>query len=618
MNVGKSRETSDITMGGTSNDTKNGTLETEEESQKSLEAKQVQNVPKTEDHQEEDQPKAVDVPLPETPSDTPPSVIPLRPAASSSWLGGWLSRSQLPPTEKQLEVPEESTVPDQPPPVEEHVESLPTQDPPVASAAETQPKAQAETILPAGNEVKPTSSWFGLWSAAAPSTSVEAPVERVPVKTANESEDTLMSDAPVVEEPAVAKAAAAVAPAAGSTWAFWSTEPTKKTADSAKQLQEAGELAVTGEVSQDQPELAKTATIKDNKRGKSTKRGRPPTLEIDDAAQKSSTSGISTPKAQTASSTLSLKASPPNLLIPSVRSTYKLAESPGILQQIARLVLQSHQRPAKHVFLVKEPPKIKKALAIGIHGLFPAAILRSVIGQPTGTSIRFANHAAEAIRRWTDKNGSIDCEIEKVALEGEGRISERVDNLWKLLLNWIDHVRQADFILIACHSQGVPVAMMLIAKLIEFGVVSTGRIGVCAMGEFFYIVYLIYFYHNIQAMLSRRSRLPSHLNITVALTHLTPFGSNPFASNKHIKHDANLYSAGVSLGPFADYKSKLFSGSAGELFELANPESTVSKRYEDSLRIAMKYGVRVMYCGSIDDQLVSLEVRRSKLLLCEN
>jgi hypothetical protein len=99
------------------------------------------------------------------------------------------------------------------------------------------------------------------------------------------------------------------------------------------------------------------------------------------------------------------------------------------------------------------------------------------------TSIRFANHAAAAIRRWGDEHGCVDCEIEKVALEGEGKIAERVDNLWKLLLNWIDHVRKADFIMVACHSQGVPVALMLVAKLIEFGVVSTGRIGVCAMGK---------------------------------------------------------------------------------------------------------------------------------------
>lgn len=178
---------------------------------------------------------------------------------------------------------------------------------------------------------------------------------------------------------------------------------------------------------------------------------------------------------------------------------------------------------------------------------FPAPLIRSVLGQPTGTSLRFSSLAAAAIKRWTDQQG-YECEVQKIALEGEGKIAERVDALWKLLLNWVDHIRDADFIMIACHSQGVPVTVMLVAKLIEFGV-SSARIGVCAM-------------------------------------------------------------AGVSLGPFADYKSRLFSGSAGELFDFSNPDSEVSKRYEESLRIALKYGVRITYVGSIDDQLVSLEVRR--------
>lgn len=67
-------------------------------------------------------------------------------------------------------------------------------------------------------------------------------------------------------------------------------------------------------------------------------------------------------------------------------------------------------------------------------------------------------------------------------LEGEGRIAERADNLWKLLLNWIDHIRTADLIILACHSQGVPVSVMLLAKLIDMGIISDAKIGVCAMG----------------------------------------------------------------------------------------------------------------------------------------
>lgn len=122
-------------------------------------------------------------------------------------------------------------------------------------------------------------------------------------------------------------------------------------------------------------------------------------------------------------------------------------------------------------------PEISQKLSALVNDLQVTVLIRC------RTSIRFANHAAAAIRRWGDQHGCVDCEIEKVALEGEGKIAERVDNLWKLLLNWIEHVQKADLIIVACHSQGVPVALMLIAKLIEFGVVSTGRIGVCAMGK---------------------------------------------------------------------------------------------------------------------------------------
>ena len=101
--------------------------------------------------------------------------------------------------------------------------------------------------------------------------------------------------------------------------------------------------------------------------------------------------------------------------------------------------------------------------------------------------------------------------------------------------------------MIACHSQGVPVAIMLISKLISFGCLNGARIGVCAM-------------------------------------------------------------AGVNLGPFGDYKSRWISGSAGELFDFARPDSKVSQDYEAALGVVLKFGVRITYAGSIDDQLVSLEV----------
>ncbi|KAL9015367.1 MAG: hypothetical protein Q9173_000023 [Seirophora scorigena] len=67
--------------------------------------------------------------------------------------------------------------------------------------------------------------------------------------------------------------------------------------------------------------------------------------------------------------------------------------------------------------------------------------------------------------------------------------------------------------------------------------------------------------------------------------------------------------AGVNLGPFVEFKSRWISGSAGELFEFARPDSQVSRDYRAALATVLKFGTRIAYIGSIDDQLVSLELR---------
>ena len=140
-----------------------------------------------------------------------------------------------------------------------------------------------------------------------------------------------------------------------------------------------------------------------------------------------------------------------------------------------------------------------------------------------------------------------------MALEGEGRINDRVANLWKLLLNWVEHIRQADLVVIACHSQGVPVSIMLLEKLIDLGVLANTKVGVCAM-------------------------------------------------------------AGVALGPFPDYKSSILMGSVAELWEFGDPQSSNSQRFEACLKRVVDFGARITFVGSIDDQLVPMEVSSSALL----
>ncbi|KAI0104139.1 hypothetical protein GGR51DRAFT_233312 [Nemania sp. FL0031] len=475
------------------------------------------------------------------------------PTNTTGWLS-WLSRSAA---QEQGSVTNNSAETHQPTPNE--TEAIPPQDSQVQSPPET-PKV-----------TKQTSPWFSLWSSPANPTQANSHEGRNEDTIVEEPEvkgngDVVMQDAPAPSVPPPVT----TQPSAGSTWAFWSRDTASRKAGEAAPSTEQGELAVIGDSSEISPRRSsvevngessppKEPSIKPSQdripKGtqiKKPKRGRPQSMEIDEppiAEPSTPTSDVAIKNPPSKStSTSTQKALPPNLLLPSFKSTYRMKGNPSIIKQIARLLLRTQQPPTKHVFLSKDTPTIKKAIAIGVHGLFPASYLRPMIGQPTGTSIRFANHCAESIRRWAETNGSGDCEIEKVALEGEGKIADRVDNLWKLLLNWIEHIKNADLVMLACHSQGVPVGIMLLAKLIDLGVITSSRIGVCAM-------------------------------------------------------------AGVSLGPFPDYKSGMgiLMGSAAELWQFADPCSEISKRYEQALKTVVQYGARITYVGSIDDQLVPLQ-----------
>ncbi|CAK3856455.1 Hypothetical predicted protein [Lecanosticta acicola] len=437
-------------------------------------------------------------------------------------------------------------------------------------------------------------SWFRLWSR----TQNEQAQEEERQRRESEQHDQQQPLLQIAAEPA--RAAEDLKPAEAlkkpkkddeedrpksSGWAFWSKDRSKDAAPTPEGADtEVGELAVADTPSQSHPEAAQfnqereqrkqdKAELKRSSSLLRPKRGRPEKADnlsgdttaavtpIESQNQTPAVSQFQTPKETPEASPAPVARGKksvqlrPNIVLPLFRDTYPAAPNPGVMSRLAEYVAQTlhipgyESRPPPHPFISPSPPKVKKAIAIGVHGFFPAALLQRVLGQPTGTSIRFANHAAAAIKQWChDRQPEVkDVEVEKVALEGEGLIADRVSTLWKLLLNWLSHLRQADFILVACHSQGVPVSLMLVAKLIQLGCLSSYvRIGICAM-------------------------------------------------------------AGINLGPFSEYKSRLFGGTALELFDFCDSNSKVSMAYADSLEICLRHGVRVTYVGSIDDQLVSLE-----------
>jgi hypothetical protein len=508
----------------------------------------------------------------------------VQPTASSGWFGWWsrpdgyVEKKNDPTATEQAIVEEAKNKPlpgTTPLETPEQSKILPGNGTTTSLAQGVSTGAEPQNLAQQPKESKKPAedgrSWFGLWSRSQslpPETSTKPTPDQEQLKKGDGDGDvTQTTPMHVDSEPSensvngatneIQDATASIndgrdgAARKATGWAFWSSDATSPPPTDGSVHKQVGELAVANTPSQSNPEAAQfneqgePAKIEPAKPATKKARGR-------QTKKKDATSAASTPTASTPTESPARKPAEStsttrqDLLLPQFATTYSLMQQPSVWQQI-REYFVGNENQSPHLHLVSNPQRIKKAVAIGIHGFFPSPIIQKLIGPPTGTSIRFANHAAQAIKSWTEKRG-YECEIEKVALEGEGVITDRIDTLWKLLLNWVDHIRSADYILVACHSQGVPVAIMLIAKLIQFGCIPSSRLGICAM-------------------------------------------------------------AGVNLGPFTEYKTRMFGGSALELFDFTNPSSRVSKMYLAALETVLMHGVKVVYVGSLDDQLVSLEVR---------
>jgi len=572
------------------------------------------------------QPEVRAPPSPELPSDvnnsrdTKSSLDP-EPTDESSerpvsyWLSWWYGRQlaveqPVPKSETVGEVLEESPVVEIENPAKIAPQPLETQAPPTIqpqapATLATRPtvtieqqEPMAETAPPAEGSVDDVStlrpkSWFGWWGGqyqelpvdpqgvngsengeasnsecatdqtlsqprAVPGTEPSINLE-VPPKHTDHSQTSSNSVTPLSQTPEASQTTPKT-----STWAFWSRERSKQSSNSLNSISTTtvGELAVADTPSQSSPQKAKAKEISPilipdpkmtralNNLREESRPGTPKKAEanIPVAATVSATPKSAPSPSSSSASTAKQKLQkilPTNHVLPNFDSCYRRLGRPSLLCQVTKIFKSQPPINKKHLYLTHTPPRIRKAVAIGVHGFFPMRLVRTVLGEPTGTSIRFANSAAAAIRRWAEKNG-VEVEIEKIALEGEGKVGDRVEMLWKLLANWMDHVKSADFVLMAAHSQGVVVGVQLLARLIEEGCVDKARVGFTAM-------------------------------------------------------------AGINLGPFYHLPTTILTGSAKELFEFQRLESIPSKKYIQALRICLAQNARILYVGSIDDQLVPLE-----------
>ncbi|KAG0162716.1 hypothetical protein DFQ30_001402 [Apophysomyces sp. BC1015] len=292
------------------------------------------------------------------------------------------------------------------------------------------------------------------------------------------------------------------------------------------------------------------------------------------------------------SSTVSLSSSTkapkkPNVVLPAFHSQFRLPSEPQAVSKSVVYfnktldILQSilippkpendvvgplwwkrrmHTRFSNFVEEMKIPGGIagKKIVVVGVHGWFPMKLMRSVIGEPTGTSSRFCEQMVIALRQYFEQEHGVVLPSELITcvpLQGEGKVEDRVNKLYNSLLDnstWLESVSSADIIFWATHSQGTPVSVMLLHRLLERGHIHLLRQSICLLAM-----------------------------------------------------------AGITCGPFPALKGSLIvkyfeADAARELFEFMDSNSDISQKFRQSLAYILRSGVKTVLMGSMQDQVVPL------------
>lgn len=294
-------------------------------------------------------------------------------------------------------------------------EQISTQQP---SHDKVHPQAADEPSAQIRSESKTPSrsSWFGLWGSGHPPTNSDAVVESAP-----KSESAEPSHSPVDAVPETVRVLTGasdyqnqkksqVRPSSGS-WVFWSRERTRAGNASKSEPStsgEVGEIAIQRTASESKPQPVEIKEVEEDitklKDPMSKKRERPISSEQGQQASKKRTAqsnqdsgtseatsmqdsilkttvhpsrktSIQKPKAAEGSSK-----GPANLLLPAFRDTYTVASSPSCWQSISRMIVGGQDTSRKHLSLSSTQPRVQRALAIGVHGYFPAPLIQK--GEP--------------------------------------------------------------------------------------------------------------------------------------------------------------------------------------------------------------------------------------------
>ena len=207
---------------------------------------------------------------------------------------------------------------------------------------------------------------------------------------------------------------------------------------------------------------------------------------------------------------------------------------------------------------------LRRVVIIGVHGW---SLFGGMLGdKPLLVSSRFCYYIQHALLRYMRtatvgaSGGSelVPLHITCIPLHGHGRVEERVSMYVESQLpQYADELRQADHIIIACHSQGCMVTSSLLALLL-----------------------------------------------------LTP---NPAFALPSPPHISILMLAGLHHGPFPDLPTDMYPPTK-ELLSYSHFHTTHSQLHIERMHRLLAAGVRVMLVGSVHDAVVPLYSSLGQLL----
>lgn len=266
---------------------------------------------------------------------------------------------------------------------------------------------------------------------------------------------------------------------------------------------------------------------------------------------------------------------PEPTILPKLDDNFRTITMKTKLRLVGEAFVHGSQTSEKHLYRStdkqiqqKKRKRTRKIVVIGVHSFLPTKLVKSLIGQSTGSAVVLANNALDAVEQWMSENKDCHFDIDTIALEGHGTINDRVTMSMKLLRNWKEHINKSDFVFVAANSIASPVAIKLVSQMLlspHFGHLKGKKVGLLSI-------------------------------------------------------------AGAMFGPFANTDSKVVIRAytkaenevIGEMFELQKSKSPLSTDITECLSHLCSCNVKITMIGSLNDQFIPLHSSTSNQILHPN